>query len=186
MIRLENVSRVFHVGGERVHALDRVDLAVETGEYLSIMGPSGSGKSTLLNILGLLDRPDQGTYHIDGRDTTTLSDNRQAAIRRDRAELQVREGGQVGGDGIAEEDLAFFEELHDSDRSHRLGHGGDREDRVGGHGGAGGGIARAEGLEIRQMAAPGDGDDGAGKAGGGDFSLHGRLDAREAGGREPG
>ena len=84
MIRLENISRVFHVGGEQVHALDRVDLAVETGEYLSIMGPSGSGKSTLLNILGLLDRPDQGTYHIDGRDTTTLSDNRQAAIRRDR------------------------------------------------------------------------------------------------------
>ena len=84
MIRLENISRVFHVGGEQVHALDRVDLAVETGEYLSIMGPSGSGKSTLLNILGLLDRPDQGTYQIDGRDTTTLSDNRQAAIRRDR------------------------------------------------------------------------------------------------------
>jgi putative ABC transport system ATP-binding protein len=65
-----------------VHALDRATLAVEKGEYLSIMGPSGSGKSTLLNILGLLDRPDEGSYCIDGRDTTALSDDQQAAVRR--------------------------------------------------------------------------------------------------------
>jgi putative ABC transport system ATP-binding protein len=84
VIRLDNVSRVFQVGGEDVHALDRVNLVVEKGEYLSIMGPSGSGKSTLLNILGLLDRPDEGTYRIDGRDTTGLADGRQAAIRRHR------------------------------------------------------------------------------------------------------
>jgi putative ABC transport system ATP-binding protein len=84
VIRLENVSRVFQVGGERVHALERVNLSVKKGEYLSIMGPSGSGKSTLLNILGLLDRPDQGTYRIDGQDTTGLGDDRQAAIRRHR------------------------------------------------------------------------------------------------------
>ena len=82
MIGLENVSRLFQVGGESVHALDRATLAVEKGEYLSIMGPSGSGKSTLLNILGLLDRPDEGTYCIDGRDTTALSDDQQAAVRR--------------------------------------------------------------------------------------------------------
>ncbi len=84
MIRLENVSRIFTVGGERVHALDNVNLTVRKGEYLSIMGPSGSGKSTLLNILGLLDRPDQGTYLIDDQDTTRLSDDRQTAIRRHR------------------------------------------------------------------------------------------------------
>ena len=82
MIRLDNVSRVFQVGGESVHALDRVNLGVEKGEYLSIMGPSGSGKSTLLNILGLLDRPDEGTYCIDDRDTTALADDQQATIRR--------------------------------------------------------------------------------------------------------
>ncbi len=81
MIRLENVSRVFQVGGESVHALDRANLLVEKGEYLSIMGPSGSGKSTLLNILGLLDRPDEGTYCIDGRDTTALTDDQQATVR---------------------------------------------------------------------------------------------------------
>ena len=82
MIRLENVSRVFQVGGESVHALDRASLVVEKGEYVSIMGPSGSGKSTLLNILGLLDRPDEGTYCIDGRDTTALTDDQQATVRR--------------------------------------------------------------------------------------------------------
>jgi putative ABC transport system ATP-binding protein len=82
VIRLENVSRVFQVGGESVHALDRATLVVEKGEYVSIMGPSGSGKSTLLNILGLLDRPDEGTYCIDGRDTTALTDDQQATVRR--------------------------------------------------------------------------------------------------------
>jgi putative ABC transport system ATP-binding protein len=82
VIRLENVSRVFQVGGESVHALDRATLVVGKGEYVSIMGPSGSGKSTLLNILGLLDRPDEGTYCIDGRDTTALTDDQQATVRR--------------------------------------------------------------------------------------------------------
>lgn len=84
MIRLENIERVFKVGDEQVHALRHVNLDVAPGEYLSIMGPSGSGKSTLLNILGLLDRPDQGRYHLEGRDTTALSDRQQAEVRRHR------------------------------------------------------------------------------------------------------
>ncbi len=84
MIRLEGISRTFQVGGEMVHALDQVDLSVEKGDYLSIMGPSGSGKSTLLNILGLLDRPDHGTYWIDGKETTTLTDDAQTHFRRNR------------------------------------------------------------------------------------------------------
>ena len=79
---MENINRVFQVGGEAVHALRRVDLKVDRGEYLSIMGPSGSGKSTLLNILGLLDRPDQGKYRLDEADTTTLNDEQQALVRR--------------------------------------------------------------------------------------------------------
>ncbi|MBI5552410.1 MAG: ABC transporter ATP-binding protein [Desulfobacterales bacterium] len=82
MIRLENIERIFEVGDERVYALRQVDLAVRPGEYLSIMGPSGSGKSTMLNILGLLDRPDQGVYRLDGRDATHLSDRQQAELRR--------------------------------------------------------------------------------------------------------
>ena len=84
MIRLEGIQRIFQVGEETVYGLRQVDLAIQEGEYLSIMGPSGSGKSTLLNILGLLDRPSQGTYFLDDVDTTRLSDNQQAEVRRHR------------------------------------------------------------------------------------------------------
>jgi putative ABC transport system ATP-binding protein len=82
VIQLEQVERVFQVGEEKVYALRQVDLAVQKGEYVSIMGPSGSGKSTLLNILGLLDRPDHGVYRLEGMDTTELSERRQAHVRR--------------------------------------------------------------------------------------------------------
>ncbi|ROR34605.1 ABC transporter ATP-binding protein [Inmirania thermothiophila] len=81
MIRLEGVSRTFRVGGEPVHALRGVDLAVEAGEYVAIMGPSGSGKSTLLHILGLLDRPSAGRYLLDGADVGGLDDDARAALR---------------------------------------------------------------------------------------------------------
>ena len=84
MIRLESVQRVFQVGGQTVNALDDVSLAVDDGDHLAVMGPSGSGKSTLLNILGLLDRPTAGRYLLDGRDVTTLSDEEQASVRRDK------------------------------------------------------------------------------------------------------
>lgn len=84
MIRLEHIERVFKVGDEQVYALRKVDLSVRAGEYLSIMGPSGSGKSTMLNILGLLDRPDMGSYRLEDRDTTELSDRQQAQVRRHR------------------------------------------------------------------------------------------------------
>ncbi|MGA7802771.1 MAG: ABC transporter ATP-binding protein [Gammaproteobacteria bacterium] len=84
MIRLEQVQRVFQVGDQAVHALDGIDLEIEHGEYLSIMGPSGSGKSTLLNILGLLDRPDAGRYLLEGRDVTGLTDAEQARVRRNQ------------------------------------------------------------------------------------------------------
>jgi putative ABC transport system ATP-binding protein len=84
MISLSGIERVFVVGGEEVHALRDVNLAIEQGEYLSIMGPSGSGKSTLLNIVGLLDRPNAGSYAIDGRDVTGLSDDELARVRREK------------------------------------------------------------------------------------------------------
>ena len=84
MIRLNGIERTFTVGGEQVHALHGVDLHIAQGEYLSIMGPSGSGKSTLLNVIGLLDRPNAGTYHLDGRDVTGLADDELARVRREK------------------------------------------------------------------------------------------------------
>lgn len=86
LIKLKDIQRVFQVGDEQVHALRDIDLTINSGEYLSLMGPSGSGKSTLLNILGLLDRPSTGVYELDGRDTTTLNDVEQAQVR----------GGKIG------------------------------------------------------------------------------------------
>ena len=82
MIRLNNIERVFQVGEEEVHALRHIDFSAVEGEYIAIMGPSGSGKSTLLNILGLLDRPDNGTYELDDIMTTSLDDKKQADVRR--------------------------------------------------------------------------------------------------------
>jgi putative ABC transport system ATP-binding protein len=84
MLALTNISRSFRVGEEEVHALKTVSLAIGAGEYVSIMGPSGSGKSTLLNILGLLDRPTSGTYELEGRDVTALSDEQLSQVRRDK------------------------------------------------------------------------------------------------------
>lgn len=82
MIRLQHIDRVFQVGEEEVHALRDVVFSAAKGEYIAIMGPSGSGKSTLLNILGLLDRPDNGTYELDDIMTTSLDDKKQADVRR--------------------------------------------------------------------------------------------------------
>jgi putative ABC transport system ATP-binding protein len=84
MIRLTGIERTFLVGGEGVHALRAVNLAIVRGDYLSIMGPSGSGKSTLLNIVGLLDRPNAGTYELDARNVTALTDDELARVRREK------------------------------------------------------------------------------------------------------
>jgi putative ABC transport system ATP-binding protein len=84
MITLENIQRIFPVGDQEVHALRDIDLQIEPGEYVSIMGPSGSGKSTLLNLLGLLDHANSGTYFLSGEDVTKLSDEKLARIRRER------------------------------------------------------------------------------------------------------
>jgi putative ABC transport system ATP-binding protein len=84
MIDVRGVNKTFYLGDSAVHALDHVDLQIEQGDYLSVMGPSGSGKSTLLNMLGLLDRPDDGSYLLDGVDTTALDENERARLRRDR------------------------------------------------------------------------------------------------------
>jgi putative ABC transport system ATP-binding protein len=84
LIELSGIERVFHLGDSEVHALRNIRLDIAPGEYVAVMGPSGSGKSTLLNLLGLLDRPDAGTYRLEGRDVTTLNPEEQARVRSER------------------------------------------------------------------------------------------------------
>jgi putative ABC transport system ATP-binding protein len=84
MIDLSDISRIFTMGDQEVRALNHIDLKIGAGEYLSVMGPSGSGKSTLLNIIGLLDRPSTGTYRLENRDVTALTEAEQAKVRRER------------------------------------------------------------------------------------------------------
>lgn len=83
LIELRQVSKIFGFGDAATLALDEIDLSVEQGEFLAIMGPSGSGKSTLMNIIGLLDKPSHGTYILNGRDVSKLKSNSQAKLRRD-------------------------------------------------------------------------------------------------------
>jgi putative ABC transport system ATP-binding protein len=82
VIELSGLCRTFMVGGRPVHALQDVDLTVDDGEYVSIMGPSGSGKSTLLNILGCLDRPTRGSYVLDGEETASMGETELSRVRR--------------------------------------------------------------------------------------------------------
>lgn len=84
LISLHGLERIFYLGDSKVQALRDVELQIKPGEYIAVMGPSGSGKSTLLNMIGLLDRPDAGTYHLEGRDITTLKPDEQAKVRSER------------------------------------------------------------------------------------------------------
>jgi putative ABC transport system ATP-binding protein len=84
VIELTGIERRFQVGDQVVAALRGIDLSLADGDYAAVMGPSGSGKSTLLNILGLLDRPDAGTYALGGLETTRLNEERRATLRRER------------------------------------------------------------------------------------------------------
>ena len=81
LIELRGAERTYHLGGEEVRALDGVDLDIERGGYLAVMGASGSGKSTLMNILGCLDTPTRGSYVLNGTRVDTLDDDQLAAIR---------------------------------------------------------------------------------------------------------
>ena len=84
LVTLEGIRRHYRVGGQQVHALAGVDIAVPQGQFAAVVGPSGSGKSTLLNILGCLDRPDGGRYCLDGTDVSTFDDEHASDFRNRR------------------------------------------------------------------------------------------------------
>jgi putative ABC transport system ATP-binding protein len=81
LIEMTELTRVYDLGPQKIFALNGVNLTIEQGEYVAIMGPSGSGKSTLMNIIGCLDTPSSGSYLLDGVPVETLNDDELAAIR---------------------------------------------------------------------------------------------------------
>ncbi len=84
VIELREITKIYHVGGEEVRALDGASLTIRQGEYVSIIGPSGSGKSTLMNIIGCLDVADSGTYLLDGKEIGHYSERVLVRIRNEK------------------------------------------------------------------------------------------------------
>lgn len=84
LISLKDVTRIYEIGSERIRALDGVTVEIGENEYVAVMGQSGSGKSTLMNLIGCLDRATDGTYELDGRDTTAMSNTALARARNEK------------------------------------------------------------------------------------------------------
>src|SRR5213075_1212526 len=84
LVELRNVSKIYHLGGEEIRALDDLSLDIQEGEFISIIGPSGSGKSTLMHILGCLDSPTSGTIRLDGTMIHRASPRELARIRNQK------------------------------------------------------------------------------------------------------
>ncbi len=84
LVELRNVSKIYHLGGEEIRALDDISLDIESGEFISIIGPSGSGKSTLMHILGCLDSPTRGSMQLDGTMIHGATSKQLAAIRNQK------------------------------------------------------------------------------------------------------
>lgn len=84
MIELRDIRKSYKQGGNEIRALDGVDISIAKGEFVAIMGPSGSGKSTLLNVLGALDKPDSGTYHLENDEIASMDDDASSDLRNRR------------------------------------------------------------------------------------------------------
>ena len=129
VIRLQSVSRLFPADPP-VHALSDVNLAVERGEYVSIVGASGSGKSTLLNTLGLLDKPSSGSYELDGVETSGLTDRERTSLRGSRIGF-VFQSFHLLSYRSAADNVAMAELYGKAERKHRLERAEQALDQVG-------------------------------------------------------
>jgi putative ABC transport system ATP-binding protein len=96
MIEMRNITKSYEMGAQVVHALRGVDLDINEGEFVAIMGPSGSGKSTLMNVIGCLDAPSSGSYMLDGIDVSQMSDDEQARIRNQRVGFVFQQFNLLG------------------------------------------------------------------------------------------
>ena len=103
VIKIKDIRRDFQLGQEVVKVLKGIDLEIEKGEYVAFMGPSGSGKSTLMNLLGCLDTPTSGSYILNGKDVSQMSDDELAEISM--------------GVTIREDSLEAFETIMDQQKS---------------------------------------------------------------------
>lgn len=137
LVELRNVSKIYHLGGEEIRALDDVSLDVNGGEFISIIGPSGSGKSTLMHILGCLDKPSKGTFKLDGTEVQHASRNELAHIRNRKIgfvfqffnllpKLNVLQNVELpmlySGIGKAERDERAVKALKQVELEHRMKH----------------------------------------------------------------
>ncbi|MBT8230228.1 MAG: ABC transporter ATP-binding protein [Bacteroidia bacterium] len=81
VISIKDLKKIYTMGSEKIHALDGVTLDIEVNEYVALLGPSGSGKSTLMNMIGLLDSPTSGEYHLNGENVSAMVDSEMAVLR---------------------------------------------------------------------------------------------------------
>ena len=97
LIELQNVYKIYQTGTEQIHALDGVTLTIDPGEYVAIVGQSGSGKSTLMNIIGCLDVPSKGDYHLEDQNILQMSDSRLSDIRNHQIGFVFQSFHLIGG-----------------------------------------------------------------------------------------
>ena len=84
VVEIEKLTKTYQLGDFQLHALYKIDLSIDQGDYVAIMGPSGSGKSTLLNVLGCLEKPSDGIYRLADQDVAKMHDDQLSAIRGKR------------------------------------------------------------------------------------------------------
>ncbi len=130
VIELNHVTKVYRLGDEELKGLDDVDLKIEEGEFVAVVGPSGSGKSTLMNLIGCLDTADEGTYRLDGEDVDACTGRELAAIRSHKIGFVFQEFNLIENLTAFEnvELPLIYQRIRAADRKERVRHALERVD----------------------------------------------------------